>query len=454
MAGMDGLTPAKRVFGRRLRYWRRRAGLTQLQLATKLQFGHTYVSRLESGQRQVQIQFALLADDLLAAGGELAELASSALAECDGRSLEAAAVRVEVPLPGLPERAVTRPVLLDWQGSRLPDLAIVCPLHPREDCSSEIPTELAATEDGGQDHGEAAVHLFVGLLAAHTLAGMESTVAAGATEVEHAAHDVVHRAESAQPNQRTAWLHLAAGFAAQAADQRAVAGQFGQAVTWLHRSVEWGAAGNNISIVCQALANLSVVARMEGDAVTAMSYAEAAGAQDRARPWMSAHSLLHQARACALRADQYGFEQRVAAARRLADTFREDDRFQARWLHGAPGEAFVQSYLAGGLRDLSIHRADRALARHAVRCAQDSLAAIPAHLRTSRLLLGIRMADCLARAGERDDATAVVAPLWEEASTSGVTLIRHELRYLRSSLRVAPLPGNPWRTGTSNQSKS
>ncbi|MEU6237054.1 helix-turn-helix transcriptional regulator, partial [Kitasatospora sp. NPDC047058] len=60
-----------RVFGARLRHWRRRAGLTQAQLGAEIGYDHTAVSKLEHGTRRTSPRIADRLDDLLAAGGEL-----------------------------------------------------------------------------------------------------------------------------------------------------------------------------------------------------------------------------------------------------------------------------------------------------------------------------------------------------------------------------------------------
>jgi transcriptional regulator with XRE-family HTH domain len=430
----DGPTNARLAFGRRLRYWRQLAGLTQRQLAAALRFNHTYVSRLENGVREIPIKVAAHADDLLAAGGELTELALRALGEGDGANPRGVGgAWAVVPLPGASATAASPPELLDWRGWRLPELALECPLHPLEDCTSQIPTEIGlAAESLGRHDGAAAVHLFLGRLAAYTLSCLESTDVGTGADVQSVTWEAFHQAATAS-NTRP-MLHVSASFAMLAAEQRTAAGQFGQAVAWLHRVVEWGTAGGNPSIVCQALTDLSSIARMEGAGASALSYAEASDLRNGAERWMSAHSLFSQARAWALLGDHRRFEERITAARRLIDVFDDKDRYQASWLDGAPGEAFVQSYLAGGWRDLAVHRADPALAVRAARCAEQGLAAAPNGMERSRLLLGIRLADSCARARQLDAAEAVAESVWREAVSADNSLIRHELRYLRASL--------------------
>ncbi|WP_343239014.1 helix-turn-helix transcriptional regulator, partial [Streptomyces sp. SID9124] len=62
---------AWRVFGTRLRHWRRRAGLTQAQVGARVGYDHTAISKLEHGSRRTPLPLARRLDGLLAAGGDL-----------------------------------------------------------------------------------------------------------------------------------------------------------------------------------------------------------------------------------------------------------------------------------------------------------------------------------------------------------------------------------------------
>jgi transcriptional regulator with XRE-family HTH domain len=66
--------PARRLFGRRLRHWRRAAGLTQAELARQLAYDHSFISRVESGTRWPPRDLAVRCDDLLGCGPELGRL--------------------------------------------------------------------------------------------------------------------------------------------------------------------------------------------------------------------------------------------------------------------------------------------------------------------------------------------------------------------------------------------
>ncbi|MFJ1826313.1 helix-turn-helix domain-containing protein, partial [Streptomyces sp. NPDC088178] len=64
---------AWRDFGTRLRQWRRRAGLTQAQVGTRVGYDHTAISKLEHGTRKTPLPLARRLDDLLTAGGDLVD---------------------------------------------------------------------------------------------------------------------------------------------------------------------------------------------------------------------------------------------------------------------------------------------------------------------------------------------------------------------------------------------
>ena len=66
--------PARIHFGRRLRYWRRAAGLTQAELGRRMAYDHSFISRVERGSRWPTRELAHRCDALLGASGELVDL--------------------------------------------------------------------------------------------------------------------------------------------------------------------------------------------------------------------------------------------------------------------------------------------------------------------------------------------------------------------------------------------
>lgn len=58
-------------FGWRMRYWRRRSGITQQALGERLGYDHSYLSKVETGDRWPPEDLPARMDRLLGAGGEL-----------------------------------------------------------------------------------------------------------------------------------------------------------------------------------------------------------------------------------------------------------------------------------------------------------------------------------------------------------------------------------------------
>jgi len=72
--GEPGSWPARANFGRRLRHWRRVAGLTQADLGRRLAYDHSFISRVECGTRWPPRDLAVRCDDVLSTGQELVHL--------------------------------------------------------------------------------------------------------------------------------------------------------------------------------------------------------------------------------------------------------------------------------------------------------------------------------------------------------------------------------------------
>jgi transcriptional regulator with XRE-family HTH domain len=70
----SGAWPARVNFGRRLRHWRRAAGLTQADLGRKLAYDHSFISRVECGTRWPPRDLAVRCDEVLGTSHELIHL--------------------------------------------------------------------------------------------------------------------------------------------------------------------------------------------------------------------------------------------------------------------------------------------------------------------------------------------------------------------------------------------
>jgi transcriptional regulator with XRE-family HTH domain len=62
------------IWGRELRYYRQRAGLTQVELAQKIKYSPSLVSQIETGQTPATIEFAEACDEALDTAGALTRL--------------------------------------------------------------------------------------------------------------------------------------------------------------------------------------------------------------------------------------------------------------------------------------------------------------------------------------------------------------------------------------------
>ncbi|MEU3955584.1 helix-turn-helix transcriptional regulator, partial [Streptomyces achromogenes] len=87
-------------FGRRLRAWRRRAGLTQSQLGLRVGYHHSLISRLEAGLREPPAGLVGRLDSVLGAGGELAAVAAAPVGAPYRPEGPPANPRLFAPVPG------------------------------------------------------------------------------------------------------------------------------------------------------------------------------------------------------------------------------------------------------------------------------------------------------------------------------------------------------------------
>jgi DNA-binding XRE family transcriptional regulator len=421
-------------FGRELRRLRERAGLTQVQLATRLGYDHTYLSKLESGARLPQIAFAGQADDLLNADGALLALATNARARRHSQGDLAAGAAV-MPLPYPPSSA--SPVKLPpVRRIHLPAYGVTCPLHGTVGCTlSAPPTSLTdLLDDHARTAGAETVHGFAALLTIYIEADLQALTGDLAVPVEQTLRALLDLVPKARGPVSVGLLHLASQYADLAGGLRVKRGQHGIGMAWLQRSLEWALASHNLPTACEALGRMSALARLEGDAATALEYGRAAAAVDPDRRWTLVQSKLNQARGLAVLGDWREFERHSREAQRAAERLDDRDRFEAPWLFGAEGEALIASHLAGGLRDLADTTGDRSTAGRAVGFAQTSLANVPARMHASRLLLTLRLADSQACSGDLEAAIAVARPVIQAAESARITLVSQELDRLRTRL--------------------
>jgi DNA-binding XRE family transcriptional regulator len=443
-------------FGRQLRRWRQRAGLTQAQVGTRVGYDHSAISKLEGGRREPSPRLARHLDEVLGAGGELLAVYTASRHEEADAAPRAGGSRPG-PLPGNTggtgdgrEVGAAGPVFPDVPGwpRRLPSHGLECPLHDDEGCTvpapaDALPAYLAfCAPDLPADTGSDTVHVLSGLLVAYWRAGTERTSPETITAVEQALHAIVRRMEGlAGPYRRALW-RLAAGYAQLAGELRIQRGQNGMAMAWLHKGLGWAAMSDGIAMCATILYDMSTVARLEYDAPSALAYARAIRAADPGLRWTAVAADLCEARAHALGGDALESRRHLALARTGLSRLGERDLTEAPWLCGAAGEVHLESGTGGALRDIAALTADRSAACLAAEAMERSLSSLAERMRPARLLFTLRLADCHACAGDPEAALAVAVPVLTEATAVPTALIGRELRGLRSRL-AARWSGRP-----------
>ncbi|WP_433019574.1 helix-turn-helix domain-containing protein [Kribbella sp. CA-294648] len=420
-------------FGRELRRLREQAGLTQVQLATRLGYSHTYVSKLESGARVPRIAFAGGADELLGAGGSLVGLATNARArrqQDNDRGFADGPVGVPLPRPSIAAAVRPQPA----RSFQLPAFGITCPLHGMAGCQASTPTDGLEGLAEVRVVGTETVHSLAALLISFIEADVEGRRGDLLGPVEQTLAAITRLVPKAPEQLVVALLRLAAQYADLAAWLRVKRGQRGIGMAWLHRSVEWASAARDHATVCVVLSSMSTLAVLEGDGATAVEYAQAAGSVENGRGWIGVQARLDEVRGQALLGDWREVTRLSTEAQRAADRLGNRDRLEAPWLFDAEGATFIASHLAGALRDLTETTGDLAIAGRAVDFAESALTTMPDRMPLSRVLLTLRLADSHACGDAVDAAVAVARPVLTDAQSAGSTLIEHELDRLRTRL--------------------
>ncbi|MFF8814217.1 helix-turn-helix domain-containing protein [Streptomyces pactum] len=445
--------PAGRLaeFGSRLKYHRRRAGLTQHQLGLRLGYHHTLISKWESGLREPPADLVRRLDAALATGGELTALVAG-VAEVTGAPGRTGAPRLEpglfTPLPGgrrgdgPPSPAPPAPAAVtgEWPARLSPD-GTPCPLHGPADCpvpaAGDLPALLAEVEAAGTARTPVTadpdvVHGLTALLDGCLRVTTHTTSTALLGTVERVLRSVVDWARAADAAGRPAagQLRLAARYAQLAGRLRMHRGQSAIAMAWFGHALRWADAADAVPVRATVLVDMSVLARLDGDAASALGYAQALAALDPRRGWTAVLGHLYQARGHALLGEGAESRHHLTLGRRGLARLGRHDLEEAPWLRGGGGELRIESAAGGALRDLSTAVADRAAARRAVRATARALGSLPPAMLPARLLLTVRLADCHACAGHPDVALDLAAPVVAEAAAARRLTVARELHGL------------------------
>lgn len=436
-------------FGRRLRFRRRAAGLTQLQLGLRVGYHHSVISKLEAGLREPPADLVRRLDSVLETGGELAAVIAAPrdVPRALGRLLADPALFA--PLPGADTAdGYGAPDPRLWP-ARLPAEGLACPLHGTAGCVVPDRSELAELLSGPSA-------LTAGFLSRGTadaepelLHGLTAMLACLIREAfRHPPDDhrvavvdgllraLVRWAEAVNAAGRLPYgqLRLAAQYAQVAGRLRMDRGQSAVAMAWFGHGLHWADAVRDAPARATLLSDMCTLVQLDGDVGSMLAYAAGVGAVDTGRRWMATLSGLYQARGHALAGNAAECRRHIALARRTFARLGRRDLLEAPWMAGAEGEMRVDSAIGGALRDLAVATGDRPTARRAVAATARSCAGVPKQMRTTRLLLTLRLADSWACAGDPAAAAALACEVLGDAVRSRESMISAELRGLHSRL--------------------
>ncbi|MEW1912061.1 hypothetical protein AB0442_27060 [Kitasatospora sp. NPDC085895] len=215
-------------------------------------------------------------------------------------------------------------------------------------------------------------------------------------------------------------------------------GRRATAMACFDRALTWSELADDPATQVAALSDMSTLARLDGDADSALGYARAIGRAAPDRHWAGAMGRIGRARAHALAGDVRGTVRHIARARLHLDHVGEPDEADVAWLSIASMRLRVEAGAAAALRDVAAAVGDPRPARHASAAAATALALLgPDQLPSSRLLFTVRLADCHLCAGDRDAALALLSPALADTPALPA-LVRHELRGLHDRLAALP----------------
>ncbi|KUJ67834.1 hypothetical protein ACZ90_24825 [Streptomyces albus subsp. albus] len=433
-------------FGRRLKYFRRRAGLTQHQLGLRMGYHHSLISKWESGLRELPAELVRHLDSVLGTGGELAAIvAGERVGAEERRTRSPLDPALFAPMPGGrgPHRS-SPPVPGDWP-SRLSPRWVRCPLHGAAECPvpalDDLPALLAEVHAAAVARVPVAVdpevvHALAGLLDRCLRTALHTTSTAVLGTVEQVLRALVGWAQAVNAAGKLPYeqLWLAARYAQLAGRLRMHREQSGIAMAWFGHGLRWAEACQDLPARAVLLAEMCTLARLDGDGASALGYAQALAVLDGRRTWIGMLAHAYQARGCAVLGEGPEARRRIALSRRSLVRLDQRDLDEAPWLAGCGGELRVESAAGGALRDLAAATGDRATARRAVEATLRALDQVPAEMLPARLLLTVRLADGYACAGDPAAALAVVAPALEQAVPARRLTVARELTGLTARL--------------------
>jgi transcriptional regulator with XRE-family HTH domain len=387
-------------FGARLRSSRISAGMSLGELAKRVNYSKSYLSKIENDHKPPSAQLARQCDNILDAGGEL-----TALVPVAGPAAPEAGTDGELWVMSLAGNGDIgfRPVV----GPTETGLDAVFPDGARSEIDQVIVDGLSASFDDFRRLGQVTspvVVLGTVIALVHTLRALA--------------------ADNREPV-RTGLVLLAARVAEYAGWMSQEAGDERSALWWTRRAVRFAETGRDTRLASYAFVRQAELALYRQDALATIGLAGRAQADAGAGPRVLGLAARAEAQGHALAGDQ------DAALRAL-------DR-AAEWLAaaepGATGHVFGSSNVDD---EVSLARGwalcDLGRPAESAAILDSQVARIPATARRARARFGARRALAHASAGEVEQACAVATAVLADASFVDSATVRVDLRQLARTL--------------------
>ncbi|KES03731.1 hypothetical protein BU52_28880 [Streptomyces toyocaensis] len=414
------------------------AGWSQARLASELGYHHSVISRWETGDRNPPLHQLGRIDEVLRTGGRLTELYRAAGED-----------RCADPWPYAPPSASSHApggdsVLPLSEGSwpaRLPHHGVACPSHGTDGCAVPSPERAeslwrAFTANPSSVVSEDVIHMLAAYLAVEVRRTEIPNSVSGGPTVEEAMRLITGGWHESGDRPNQSLTRLTAGYASLCGQLRMLRGQPAAAMAFYERGLRWALRCDDTALKATILCDMNALARFEHDGASAVGHARALLSFAGDISWVRSLACLHLARGYAILGDARETVRLVARSRAALEDSATNCGPRPDWITGDQGRAWVEAGIGGALRDASVTRADRGLAREALDATERSKSLVPVGQRPAAVLLGLRLADCHACAGRPDTAAYLASPLLAEALTATRTTVSHELRGLLG--RLAP----------------
>jgi transcriptional regulator with XRE-family HTH domain len=399
------------AFGTLLREFRNAADISMGELARRINYSKSQVSKIENGLATPTAMFARLCDQVLGTGGELSAFIARPSLPATGEPLAPDDEEWILALDetgGVRVNEVSRRSVLTGAGAAL-GLALTSPRTPVVD--DVTLTVLRATFDQLRALGAmASPHVVLAPVIAHlhTLRGLAAT--------------------SPEP-MRAPLLLLASRVAEYTGWMSQEAGNETAALRWTERAVAYAAAGQDPHLASFAFVRRAEIALYEHDGIRTVELARQAQANAAAGPRILGLAARCEAQGHALAGDADGYER---ALDRAAELLATRDESTGPVLGSTTVRDEVSLARGWALYDLG-------RPRESAEILDGSVGEIPRVAHRARARFGVRCALAHAQNGEIDQACTVTRDVIADATRVDSATIRFDLRELSRTL-------SRWRT--------